>query len=134
MNVPQYFPKQKNSNFPVAQPPEPQVKPSITCEKFRPFSRNTLQGFCTLLLPSGLRLHDCTLHEKEGKRWVGLPSRPYKDESGRQKWSAVVDIPDYATRERFCVAALAAIDAFILAHPEIGQLDSSQEVEGEGSF
>jgi hypothetical protein len=43
---------------------------------WRPYASGTLVGFFDLLLPSGLKLNDCTLHERDGKRWVGLPGKP----------------------------------------------------------
>ena len=67
----------------------------ITASDWRPIGRNTLRGFCDLRLqPSGIMLHECSLHEKGGKRWIGLPA-------GK------------AERERFQAAALAAVDRLL---------------------
>jgi len=30
------------------------------------------------VLPSGLRIKECSVHERDGKRWVGLPGKPWK--------------------------------------------------------
>jgi len=90
----------------------------MTCEEFKGHNKNTLRGFVTLRLPSGLRIFGVTLHEQNGKRWVSLPARPYKDEAGTEKWSPVIDIPDFTTRDRFRIAALEAINAYRAAHPE----------------
>jgi len=88
---------------------------------FREVLKNTLQGFCVLTLsPSGLILRDCALHDRDGKRWVALPSKPQIDADGPQRkdsptgkpqWTPVVEIKGKAERERFQNAALAAIDA-----------------------
>ena len=76
----------------------------ITASDWWPISKNTLQGFLTLTLsPSGIVLKECSLHERpDGKRWVGLPSKPRinsatgsqrKDAvSGKGLWSPVVEI------------------------------------------
>ena len=50
---------------------------------------NTLRGFCTLRLPSGLVLHDCSVHQKGDRRWIGLPGRPALDSEGRQRTDPV---------------------------------------------
>ena len=93
----------------------------ITASDWRPISKNTLQGFCTLTLsPSGLVLKECSLHARpDGKRWIGLPSKPQIDSEGRHRkdpatgklpWTSVVEIAAKIERERFQRAALFAID------------------------
>jgi hypothetical protein len=93
----------------------------ITASDWRSISKNTLLGFVTLTLsPSGLVLKECSLHARpDGKRWIGLPSRPQIDSEGRHRkdpatgkalWLPVVEIKDKAERERFQTAALVAID------------------------
>ena len=89
----------------------------ITASEWRPLERNTLKGFLTLALPSGLTLRECSLHEKDGLRWVGLPGRPQIDAMGRHRsdpagkrfYLPIVEIPDRGQRERFQRAALAAV-------------------------
>jgi hypothetical protein len=93
----------------------------ITASDYREVIKNMLRAFVVLtLFPSGLVLHDCTLHERDGKRWISLPSRPQLDLEGRQRkdattgkplWTPVVEIRGKDERERFQRAALAAIDA-----------------------
>jgi hypothetical protein len=93
----------------------------ITASEWRPLERNTLKGFLTLALPSGLTLRECSLHEKHGRRWVGLPSRPQIDAMGRHRsdpagkrlYLPIVEIPDRGQRERFQRAALAAVDRLL---------------------
>jgi hypothetical protein len=86
---------------------------------WRKVERNTLQGFVTLVLPSSLVVHECSLHVQGSRRWVGLPGRPQLDADGRQRvdpttgrkaYVPVVEIYEKAARERFQRAALAAID------------------------
>ena len=95
----------------------------IVASDFRPMQRNTLQGFVTLTLePSGIVLHDCAIHRKEGREWIGLPGRPQIDRdgqprkdsaTGKQLYVAIVEIPDRDARERFQQAALAAVHELI---------------------
>lgn len=70
---------------------------------FRPLHKNTLLGFFTLALDSGLVIADCTLHESHGKRWFGFPGRPVLDAEGnvvrdgaKVRYAQVVSLPDRA--------------------------------------
>jgi len=95
----------------------------ITASNFREVVRNTLRGFCTLvLLPSGIVLHGCAYHQRDNQRWISLPSKSQIDSDGRQRrdlvtnkvlWTPVVEIRGKAERERFQAAALAAIDKLL---------------------
>jgi len=94
----------------------------IAVSAWRPCMKNTLQGLVTLTLrPSGVVLRCCSLHEKEGRRWIGLPVRRVLDPDGRHRvdntgkkqYASVVEIPDRRARERFQEAALAAIQRLI---------------------
>ena len=80
--------------------------------------RNTLRGFVTLELPSGLILRECTYHRAAtGAEWVGLPGRPQLDRDGRQRkdatgkslYTPIVEFKGKERRERFQAAALAAV-------------------------
>jgi hypothetical protein len=91
----------------------------IRASNWRPLDRHSLQGFVTLTLePSGIVLHDCTLHGKGDREWIGLPGKPQVDRDGQPRkdpatgkalYIPVVSIPDKAARERFQTAALAAV-------------------------
>lgn len=95
----------------------------ITATDWRPVHRNTLQGFVTLKLsPSGIALRECSLHEKDGKRWIGLPAKPQIDSEGRHRkdpttgkglYTAIVEITGKDERERFQEASLAALDCLL---------------------
>jgi hypothetical protein len=69
----------------------------------------TLQGVFTLSLPSGMIIHGCMLHVKDGRRWVALPSKEYQV-SGQKKYSRIIEFDSKETHERFQAAALAAVD------------------------
>ena len=74
----------------------PAEKFSIEIDSFKPQRSNTLFGFCTLNIPAlHLRIFDCTVHQKNGARWIGLPAKPQitrtasvrKDERGKTAYS-----------------------------------------------
>jgi hypothetical protein len=92
----------------------------IHASRWRPMERGSLRGFVALSLqPSGLILHDCTLHRTaDGREWIGLPSKPQVDREGQHRkdpstgkplYSPVVEIQDKEARERFQAAALTAV-------------------------
>lgn len=90
----------------------------ITASDWHPMARATLRGFVTLKLePSGIVIRECTLHERDGKRWVALPGRPQlakhgqplKDLNGKVLYVSIVEIAGTEARTRFQKAALAAI-------------------------
>jgi hypothetical protein len=83
----------------------------VVCE-FKPFEKNTLLGFLSLELPSGMILHGCTLHEKNGSRWVGVPAKQYEKE-GTQTWAPLVEFTCKEVRQAFQEQALAAFDTYM---------------------
>jgi hypothetical protein len=90
----------------------------IRCLKFRPFQKNTLRGFADLELSRvGLVLHDCPVHEKNGKEWVGFPARSYETRDGGTAWQPLIEFADGATaaRQAFQQQAIEAIHAAVAA-------------------
>ena len=78
--------------------------------KFRPFEKNTLRGFATVRLTGvNLEIRNITIHEKDGKRWVSMPSKPYEAD-GETKYSYIVKFYDNPTWEKFQSAVLKEID------------------------
>lgn len=79
---------------------------------WKPHQKNTLKGFFTLTLPSGLVIRECMLHEKGESRWVGLPAKPYKKSDGSTSYTPMIDFTSKAARERFQGMAIEAFDQF----------------------
>ena len=99
------------------------AKPAGTSGGHREFSvahwrgheKNSLRGFLSLILPSGLVLNDCTYHQKDAARWIGLPARQYTAADGKLSWSPVVEFASKEERSVFQTAALEAVDRFMEA-------------------
>jgi hypothetical protein len=84
----------------------------VAVSDFKPFVKNTLQGFFTLTIkPLGLEIKGCTYHVKADKRWVGLPARPWTDAEGTQQWESILSFSDKAVWSRLQSAILKALDA-----------------------
>jgi hypothetical protein len=81
--------------------------------EWKEFRKNTLEGFLSLQLPSGLILHNCSLHRKGDSRWVGLPARAYEKSDGGKNWEPLVEFTSKESRDRFQAAAITAVDEYL---------------------
>jgi hypothetical protein len=87
---------------------------SIEVSKWKPFERATLCGFVSLKLTNiGLEIRSATFHRKNGKAWVGLPSRQYEKDDGSTGYAYIVDFYDKKKRWAFQDAAVKAIEEYI---------------------
>jgi DNA-binding cell septation regulator SpoVG len=84
----------------------------ISVSNWKAHEKRTLRGFLTLTLPSGLVIHNCMLHEKDGKRWIALPSRQYKNAEGSPTYTPLIEFATKDARQRFQEAALKAVELF----------------------
>ena len=92
----------------------------IRCTRFTPLAKGALRGFCDLALDSGMVIHDCTVMESGGRRWVNLPGKPQldrnrnlvHDEGGKLAYVPVISIADRARKDAFNTQALAAVEEF----------------------
>ena len=76
---------------------------------WKAYEKNTLRGFLSLTLPSGLIIHNCTLQEKDGSRWIGLPARPYTKD-GSTSYALLIEFATKEARQPFQTMALEAVD------------------------
>ena len=83
---------------------------SITIAGWKPLSKNTLRGFFSATLPSGMVIHNLTLHEKNGARWVGLPSREWTTDTGEKNYAKLIEFADRHIANRFRDHVLEALD------------------------
>ena len=85
----------------------------VEVRSFRKFEKNSLRGFLVIYMTNiGLEIRDATVHEKDGKRWIGLPAKPYQDESGNTKYSHIIKFTDKAKWSLFQDLALKALDKY----------------------
>ena len=101
------------------------MKHTVEVENFRPHRSGTLYGFVTVFIPQlHLRIHELTVHEKNGQRWVGLPARPQltkdgsvrrDDQTGKTLYANILEITDRATRDAFSERTIASL---VAAFPE----------------
>jgi hypothetical protein len=93
-------------------------KLTITCESFRPYRRNTLHGFCEILISElRLRIRDVALHQKGTARWAALPSKPQlkdgvqlRDEAtGKGQYTNIMEFTGREVRDAFSAAVIRAV-------------------------
>lgn len=97
------------------------TKLSVELEGFVPRRSNTLYGFVTVVVPElHLRIHDISVHEKDGKRWASLPSKPQidragqvrKGDNGKPLYVPVIEFTDKPTRDAFSAKVIASLLEF----------------------
>jgi hypothetical protein len=85
----------------------------IQIANWKPHSKNTLRGFFTVTLPSGMILHHVMLHERGKARWIGVPAREWVNDRGEKVFAKLVEFTDRRTANRFRDQVLAAFDRFM---------------------
>lgn len=84
---------------------------TIECLRFKPHKKTTLLGFADFWIPRmGIEIRGCSLHQKDGRRWVNLPQVRYENDAGETKYSYTVFFRDSAHSDAFCRHAKEAID------------------------
>jgi hypothetical protein len=87
---------------------------TVTASNWRPLQRNTLRGFVDITLSDpGLIIHGCTLHARDGDRWISMPAKAFSDADGVQHWNSVVEFSDREAKVAFQQAALPAVSRLL---------------------
>ncbi len=89
-----------------------QPAPAVRIDAVKPYVKNTLQAWIDFtLVDIGLAIHGATVHTKEGRRWIGMPSRSYTDSEGTH-WTPIIEFATREARDRINDAVLKALDEF----------------------
>ena len=95
----------------------------LIIEDFRRFHRNTLRGFCRVVLPSGMVLSEVAVHVDGTRAWAMPASRPMldrdstvmRDEGGKIRYVPIVGFASKAHRDRFSDSVIGVLQR---SHPE----------------
>jgi hypothetical protein len=90
---------------------------SIIITAWKPHVQNTLRGFLSVNLPSGMTIHNLTVHAKGEARWVGLPAREWTNGQGVKQYSRLIEFADRQTANKFRDQVLAALDTYLETQP-----------------
>ncbi len=100
------------------------TRSALRISNFKPLSRNTLIGFCSVKHPSGLVLHEVGIHHRDGRWWASPPARPILidgqhalDERGRGRWQQLVDFSGRDARQNWSNAVVAAFHEAFAPQP-----------------
>ena len=93
------------------------MKHTLTCLSFITRFSGTLRGFTTIMINELLMVvHDITLHEKNGSRWVGLTGKPqlrdgvpFLNYTGRLQYTPIIELESRAVRDAFGSAVRTAV-------------------------
>jgi hypothetical protein len=90
---------------------------SMTCSLWKPVRRNSLLGFATVTLSSGMVLHEVAVNTSHGTIWAAPPAKPRLDKDGRQvvldgkrQWDPVVSFRTKAVRDNWSAQVIAAVE------------------------
>src|SRR5579872_6129304 len=93
-------------------------KLSVKVESFKPHRSHSLFGFVDFVIPElRLRVKEATVHQANGRRWIGLPAKPQIDRQGRVRhdergkiaYASVLQFTDRDTGDAFSERAVAAL-------------------------
>jgi hypothetical protein len=92
-------------------------KMTLTCQNFRPFRQNTLQGFAEILIKEiGLKFKDVAIHEKGNSRRAQLPAKPQmkdgalvKNADGKLEYFSIAEFTSREIRDAFSGAVIRAV-------------------------
>jgi hypothetical protein len=112
------------------------TKLSVLIGEFTPRRSNTLFGFVDVLVPEmRLQIKEISVHERNGRHWIGLPARPqiYSDgrvrlnEHGKRQYVPVLQFLDKPTANAF---SNRVIEVLLHAYPHaFDDVDESAEAE-----
>ena len=92
---------------------------TIECLRYKSYTKGSLQGFADLYIPkTGLEIYGCSIHQKDGRKWLNMPSKEYQNDDGETKWSHCVRFRERAHMDAFSKLALKAIDDWCISHAE----------------
>ena len=90
----------------------PSQQIAVRIDAVKVYEKRTLRAFIDFtVLTLGMRVNGAMIHEKDGKRWAGMPAREYISE-GAKHWSPIVDFVSKESRDAMNDAVLAAYDQY----------------------
>jgi len=102
---------------------------AITIDEFKSLAAGALVGFCDVTLPSGMRLHRCSIFAKDGRTWASAPAKQMigrdgtvqRDGTGKIRYEPTVSFTDKQTQTRWSDAVIEALrQAYPEALPKVG--------------
>jgi hypothetical protein len=84
---------------------------TIECLKYTSVNKGSLLGYADFYVPkTGQEIYGCQLHQKEGRRWINLPSKEYTNDLGEKKFAPCVRFRERSHMDAFSEACKKAIE------------------------
>ena len=95
------------------------VRQAFIVEDLRPLLRNTLRGFLTVIMPSGMVLSEVAIHASGDSVWASPASKPMvsregavlRDQAGNVRYAPIVSFTSKARRDAFSRQVIEALIA-----------------------
>ena len=82
----------------------------VICTKYVHIPNGTFVGFADFFLPDkGIEILSCTLHKKDSRRWINLPSKSFMD-GNNEKFRNIIRFKDPKDFREFCLKGKKEID------------------------
>jgi hypothetical protein len=94
----------------MTAPKAPPPARRIVISDWQSRQKNSLRGFFSAILPSGMVIHNLMLHVSGAARWIGLPAREYTDPAGQRQYARIIEFVDRDIKDRFDEQVLEALD------------------------
>ena len=88
---------------------------TFTISNAKQMRKGTLLGFFDLEMPSGLIVRGAMLFEKNGKRWVGFPSKEWTKQDGTKGYSPLLEFADRSIADKFQAQVLPVAEKVLLS-------------------
>lgn len=91
----------------------------IICRKYNSVNKGFLLGFADMYIEKWkIEIRGCALYQKDGRRWINLPSKEYVDELGAKKYAPIVRFEEDDHYKLFQEQAKRAIDQWVLENAQ----------------
>lgn len=86
----------------------------IECMDYKELPHGSFLGFADFYLAEQkIEILGCTVHSKDGKRWVNFPARHFQYEDGRDGYQTMVKFRNPEMYREFCCQSKIILDKFI---------------------
>jgi hypothetical protein len=88
---------------------------TFTVSNAKSMRKGTLLGFFDLEMPSGLIVRGAMLFEKNGKRWVGFPSKEWVKSDGTKGYMPLLEFSSREISDKFTAMVLPLAEKALLS-------------------
>ena len=86
----------------------------VQCTNFKSHKVGNLLGFADIFVEKwGIHIYGCSMFHKEGRSWISLPAKEYKDENGEKKYAPVIRFESKDHQGMFSKQCLYEINRFV---------------------